>query len=163
VMMRDTASSEMQEEDWEVVEELSAACHAVERQDTFYPLFQGCAICKGFIFGESVATDVKRQLGVCGCVVALEMEMRDAGLLATAPLEHATALQTRTTYLQGKDALMVALLAGVGPAHGHRQTRDELYYLRGGRRRLREHPAQRARATRSMLTRHRMNSYPAVK
>jgi len=43
------------------------------RTDTFYPLFRNCGDCHGFIFNSDSPT--AQQLGVCGCAVALEMEM----------------------------------------------------------------------------------------
>ena len=43
----------------------------------------GCAQCRGFVFAP--ASDVTRQLGVCGCVVANEMELAElASLTANA-------------------------------------------------------------------------------
>ena len=46
------------------------------RTDTFYPLFRNCGDCHGFIFNSDSPT--AQQLGVCGCAVALEMEMASA-------------------------------------------------------------------------------------
>lgn len=119
----------MEEEDWEIIDELSRACQATERADTFYPLFRNCAICHGFIFGQTITSDVKAQLGVCGCVVALEMEMRATGLTLAAPSLKATALAKRKDSMQAKSKLMNALF---GPEHGcvRQQPRKTLLHAR---------------------------------
>ena len=38
-------------------------------RDTWYPFFSKCGQCRGYIFGAS--SDMQRQLGACGCLVAL--------------------------------------------------------------------------------------------
>ena len=55
----------MKEADWQVIDDLLDACQAHEKRDTFYPFFQHCGECRGFIFGESKSIAVRRQLGWC--------------------------------------------------------------------------------------------------
>ena len=60
--------------------ELAAECGVEELEQTWLPMHAGCAQCHGFCF--AIKDDVTRQLGVCGCVVANEMELAE---LETAP------------------------------------------------------------------------------
>jgi|UniRef100_A0A6T8ARB7 hypothetical protein len=53
--------------------ELAAECVVEELEQTWLPMHAGCAQCHGFCF--AMKDDVTRQLGVCGCVVANEMEL----------------------------------------------------------------------------------------
>ena len=66
--------SVMTDEDLERAEALLAECHAVEREQIWLPMHAGCAQCHGFVFA-CAGSAVTRQFGVCGCVVANEMEL----------------------------------------------------------------------------------------
>ena len=55
-----------------IVTGLMRECKEHERRDTFFPAFAGCSVCGGRIYAQT--TDVAKQLGVCGCAVAFEME-----------------------------------------------------------------------------------------
>ena len=72
----------MQQDEWVIIDKLEDECMQQEKAETFFPLFKWCGVCKGYIFGGKGESDVQRQFACCGCVVALEMEMRDAGLRA---------------------------------------------------------------------------------
>lgn len=54
-------------------EMLYRECTQAEHGDTWYPFFSKCTTCRGYVFGA--ASDVQRQLGACGCLIALEAEM----------------------------------------------------------------------------------------
>lgn len=56
------------------LEDLYQACLEHERSEIWIPIFSSCATCEGFIFDQE-KSDVCRQLGVCGCVVAFEHEL----------------------------------------------------------------------------------------
>jgi len=45
-------------------------------RDTWYPFFSKCGQCRGYIFGAS--SDMQRQLGACGCLVALRTSCQTA-------------------------------------------------------------------------------------
>ena len=66
-----TFAPKLHEDDWQVIEELRTACYAHEAKETFFPFFQNCGVCRGFVFGRD--DDVQQQHGVCGCVVAMEV------------------------------------------------------------------------------------------
>jgi len=55
--------------------ELCVECTTLERGELWIPEFAGCAECKGYVFAQT--SEVQQQLGACGCVVALEMELND--------------------------------------------------------------------------------------
>ena len=50
--------------------------------ESFFADFSSCAVCKGYIYRPT--TDVAKQLGVCGCAAAFEMELADAESAAAA-------------------------------------------------------------------------------
>ena len=54
-------------------ERLWRECTSTEDADTWLPMFSSCNICKGYVFQNK--TDIQRQLGACGCLIALEMEI----------------------------------------------------------------------------------------
>jgi hypothetical protein len=70
---------ELMESDWLIINELRTACIQHEQRDTFWPFFQGCGECRGFIFGRE-RSDVEKQFSCCGCVVAMEMELIASGI-----------------------------------------------------------------------------------
>jgi len=114
--------------DWATIDALQRACAKLESVDTFFPFFQTCGICHGFIFGCDEA-DINKQFGCCGCVVAMEMELLAAGirpppsqpaiLLAPSILLEATH-QARTQALV-EMALSKTLTAQREPCHHHRK------------------------------------------
>merc|ERR1719506_819996 len=52
--------------------DLLAECLSFEAEQEWVPAAAGCQLCGGFPY--STKCDVSRQFGVCGCVVAAEME-----------------------------------------------------------------------------------------
>jgi hypothetical protein len=66
--------------------QLLTECVQFELATTWVPQNANCQMCGGYCFAPT--SDVVRQLGVCGCVVATEMELADA----EARLERAEAL-----------------------------------------------------------------------
>ena len=52
---------DLMDKDWVIIDSLREACLEQERAETFFPFFQGCGMCHGFIFGD--CTDMSRQLG----------------------------------------------------------------------------------------------------
>jgi len=54
-------------------EQLCAECDAMEREQLWLPMHSDCSTCHGYVF--AVRDDVSSGLGVCGCVVAVEMEL----------------------------------------------------------------------------------------
>jgi hypothetical protein len=72
--------------------QLYRECVEFERSTTWVPQNANCAMCGGFCFAPT--SDVARQLGVCGCVVATEMELADA----EARLENSKAIGRHTAW-----------------------------------------------------------------
>lgn len=54
---------------------LFADCIEFEVATTWVPLHANCTVCKGYCFART--SDVARQFGVCGCVIAMEMEIAE--------------------------------------------------------------------------------------
>merc|ERR550514_1493598 len=52
---------------------LYRACMTMENEDVWVPLCSSCTTCHGYPF--STHTDIQLQLGACGCLIALEMEI----------------------------------------------------------------------------------------
>jgi len=52
----------MRENDWKIIDELRDTCQKQEARETFYPFFQSCGVCHGYIFSESTQA-VHRQFG----------------------------------------------------------------------------------------------------
>ena len=140
----------MEDDDWENIDDLRRSCLDTECRETWYPFFQNCTSCRGFIFGKSDMCDVAKQLGACGCVVALEMELR------TAPEEKSPTTKALKIGSTQSEKLVEALLAQ--GARG-KSTREQLYYLQAGRQASSRAPSLRALprvTTRAMKTRYRM-------
>jgi len=72
--------------------QLFSECVEFERSTTWVPLHANCSMCSGYCFAPT--SDVARQLGVCGCVVATEMEMADAA----ARLERTKTIGRQTAW-----------------------------------------------------------------
>lgn len=60
-------------EDEAAAEGLFFECHSAELEQMWLPMHSGCKQCHGHVF--RCADDVAKQFGVCGCVVAMEMEL----------------------------------------------------------------------------------------
>ena len=149
----------MEDGDWENIDALRQSCRAQELADTWYPFFQNCPACKGYIFGKSEMGDVAKQFGTCGCVVSLEMELRTAPLPVKEAAPTTKALKVGSTQ---SDKLVEALLAQ--GARGD-STREQLYYLHAARQASSRACSQRALprvTTRAMKTRYRMPRDRAV-
>ena len=61
------------EADFGAAEAMAAEAANFEREDTFFPAFQNCSVCNGFVYKK--VSSVAEQLGACGCIVAYEMEV----------------------------------------------------------------------------------------
>jgi hypothetical protein len=140
----------MTDKDWELIDELRQQLKDHEARDTFYPFFQNCASCHGYIFGES--SDVYRQLGCCGCFVAMEMELRAAGTGPSVASDH--RMHKTSDYISNSQQFVDMLLA-LG-ARG-KASRSELYYHRKTERDARAHGSWNKMKTRQMMTRVRQN------
>jgi len=112
--------------DWRIVADLCMACEAEERRTTWYPHFAGCNECEGFIFRDS---DVQRQLGVCGCVVALEMELHNSDAKRL----------TEGRLTQGKKESSLVLRELLQDRTNGSVSRAASYYLHAARRSSRVH------------------------
>jgi hypothetical protein len=64
-----------------IVERLFVECladaNAQARNDTFYPDLATCQVCHGYPLKDQRGCDVHAQLGVCGCLIAIEMELEE--------------------------------------------------------------------------------------
>jgi len=66
----------MSDEDIAEASKLCQECHTVEHEELWLPMYAGCSRCNGYVY--RLKDDVSKQLGVCGCVVAVEMELAAA-------------------------------------------------------------------------------------
>lgn len=141
----------MREADWQIVDELRAACQAHEKRTTFYPFSQGCGQCRGFPFGETDCDAnlmrLRKELGCCGCVVAMEMELLAADI---RPPANEPAIAPKQTMKQDALAELVDKRGGA--------SRQSLFYLNQARSKHERTPHHGRRAmTRQMRTRHRLH------
>mmetsp|Transcript_36289 Transcript_36289/g.95669 ORF Transcript_36289/g.95669 Transcript_36289/m.95669 type:complete len:153 (+) Transcript_36289:81-539(+) len=119
------------EEDAMRAQALCDACEEYELSELWCSAASGCFHCRGYPY--RVRSDIKSQLGVCGCVVALEMESGDI----YRPIPH---VQARPETVQSEYGYLHTLPT----VRGHVQVlREALYYLRSGR--------QHGRAPRQIL------------
>ena len=145
---------EMQDAEWEIIDELCADCEQHEARETFFPFFQGCGSCHGFIFNVE-STDVQRQLGCCGCIVAMEMELRAAGI---RPPPNKPAIVSAAQEVAKQDA-QVKLLEKLIAMNGRGSvSKADLQYLCKGLRNGRARSTSRGPyPTRQMMTRNRLH------
>jgi len=92
----------MSKQDWEEATRLYHECEKMELQDLFFPFYKSCGSCKGFLFGPD--DNVSRQLGICGCFVAMQMELEHSGQ-SHAPQPQTALLQTVSNALMAKNEL----------------------------------------------------------
>lgn len=92
-------NEDLTDDDMRHAAELCSECDVIEKSDLWLPMFANCTSCNGFVFRPT--NDVQRQLGACGCVVAMEMELCDqlvrvkaepASLALLSDLSHGIAL-----------------------------------------------------------------------
>jgi len=119
-------------------------CEAFERGELWVRASADCGYCKGFPYRLSTS-DVQEQFGVCGCLVALEMEMEEAYLPLQKPF--------MSSMPKAVDAKLVrAMLVAMPKRHASDMS---LYYLHTARRSEHEVAQAHTVKTTQMKTRSR--------
>jgi len=70
-------------------------CLEQEQEQVWLPCFASCQSCRGFVFLPQ-KNDIYQQHGVCGCFVALQMELAEQELCDLTSIDSDTALFSHT-------------------------------------------------------------------
>jgi len=136
--------------DIEIAEKLYFECQLVEDDQTWFPFFENCGKCRGFVFDRNTSGFV-RQFRACGCLVAMDMEFN-------RPRESGNLSNTKTARRQLNEPQEVALLAKALFSQHNKSSREELYYLHSNMNRGKRLPPNRRHVVVSTSTKTRFRT-----
>ena len=140
-----SADGLLNDEDQMHAQMLCNACEELELADLWCAAAADCGTCGGFPFrglSRGGLSDVQAQLGVCGCLVALEMEMEEA-YLPPPKFSMKTSLESIVENVEAVDSRLLRMILAL-PDRGRAST-EALKYLQRMR-----HDGREKRAANSM-------------